>query len=156
MLTTTAVPSIKGDFPFVIDFAQSLYFHLEGKGILTGMSNPDQGPGFDEHVDEEWEIVHMDAAIKRLPPLEKVGRVNAWAGLYEMTPDAHPIIGPIPDIEGYFVITGFSGHGFMHGPGAGLLMSEIVLEDQTQSLDISALSFDRYLDRNLVDEYNVI
>ncbi len=98
----------------------------------------------------------MDTAIKRLPPLGNAGRVNAWAGLYEVTPDAHPIIGPIPDIEGYFVITGFSGHGFMHGPGAGLLLSEMVLEGKTQSLDISALSFDRYLDRNLVDEYNVI
>jgi sarcosine oxidase subunit beta len=156
MLTTTAVPSIKSDFPFVIDFAQSLYFHREGSGVLTGMSNPDQRPGFDERIDEEWEIVHMDAAIKRLPLLGNVGRVNAWAGLYEVTPDAHPIIGPISDIEGYFVITGFSGHGFMHGPGAGLLMSEMVLEGKTQSLDISALSFDRYIDRNLVDEYNVI
>ena len=156
MLTTTPLLEIENDFPFVIDFAQSLYFHLEGEGILTGMSNPAQEPGFDERVDEEWEAVHMDAAIKRLPPLGKVGRLNAWAGLYEVTPDAHPIIGPISEIDGYFVVTGFSGHGFMHGPGAGLLMSEMVLEGKARSLDISALGWNRFSDKKLVDEYNVI
>ena len=156
MLTTTPLLEIENDFPFVIDFAQSLYFHLEGEGILTGMSNPAQEPGFGERVDEEWEAVHMDAAIKRLPLLGKVGRLNAWAGLYEVTPDAHPIIGPISEIDGYFVVTGFSGHGFMHGPGAGLLMSEMVLEGKARSLDISALGWNRFSDKKLVDEYNVI
>ncbi|HRW49867.1 MAG TPA: FAD-dependent oxidoreductase, partial [Caldilinea sp.] len=120
MLTTTALPQVPPDFPFVIDFAQSLYFHREGDGLLTGQSNPEEPPGYDERVDRAWEMAHMEAAIRRLPLLAQAGRAAHWAGLYEVTPDAHPIIGGVPGLDGYFLVTGFSGHGFMHGPAAGL------------------------------------
>lgn len=156
MLTTTPIPEVPEDFPFIIDFAQSLYFHREGKGILTGMSNPAQEPGFDESIDLDWESIHMDAAIDRLPALAHAGRLSAWAGLYEVTPDAHPIISRIPELQGYFVVTGFSGHGFMHGPGAGLLLAEMILEGQAKSLDISVLDYQRFAEGRLIQEYNVI
>ena len=68
-LTTNAIPELPKDFPFVIDFAQSLYFHPEGPGLLTGMSNPLETPGYDQRVDPEWELVHLEAAINRLPLL---------------------------------------------------------------------------------------
>ena len=99
-LTTTPLPEISTDFPFVIDFAQSLYFHREGQGLLTGMSNPDEEPGFDQSVDPEWELTHMEAAAARLPILEKAGLVSRVAGLYEVTPDAHPIYGKTP-VDGF-------------------------------------------------------
>jgi len=156
MLTTTPLEEIPSDFPFIIDFAQSLYFHREGEGILTGMSNPDQEPGFDESIDLPWESVHMEAAITRLPILAQAGRVSAWAGLYEVTPDAHPIMGPVPDLQGYYVVTGFSGHGFMHGPAAGLLMAEMILDGRASSLDISMLDYQRFSEGRLIQEYNVI
>ena len=156
MLTTTPLEEIPSDFPFIIDFAQSLYFHREGEGILTGMSNPDQEPGFDESIDLPWESVHMEAAITRLPVLAQAGRVSAWAGLYEVTPDAHPIMGPVPDLQGYYVVTGFSGHGFMHGPAAGLLMAEMILDGRASSLDISMLDYQRFSEGRLIQEYNVI
>ncbi|MEJ2305494.1 MAG: FAD-dependent oxidoreductase, partial [Anaerolineales bacterium] len=73
MLTTTPLPEIPADFPFVIDFAQSLYFHREGEGLLTGMSNPDEELGFDQSVDPDWELVNLEAAIQRLPLLERAG-----------------------------------------------------------------------------------
>src|SRR4030042_3022422 len=106
-LTTNALPEIPNDFPFVIDFTQSLYFHPEGLGLLTGMSNPLETPGFDQNTDPEWELVHMEAAINRLPLLEHAGLVSRMAGLYEVTPDAHPIFGQTP-ADGYFLETGFS------------------------------------------------
>lgn len=155
MLTTTPLPSIPPDFPFVIDFAQSLYFHREGEGLLTGMSNPNEVPGFDQAVDSEWEIMHLDSATKRMPLLEKAGLLSHWAGLYENTPDAHPIIGKTP-IKGFYICAGFSGHGFMHGPITGKLMSEIILDGQASSLDISVLEFDRFESGRLIKEYNVI
>ncbi|HHY56947.1 MAG TPA: FAD-binding oxidoreductase [Chloroflexi bacterium] len=156
MLTTTALPEMPADFPFIIDFAQSLYFHREGAGLLTGQSNPHEQPGFDESVDLAWELTHMEAAIQRLPILARAGRAAHWAGLYEVTPDAHPIIDAIPALPGYYVITGFSGHGFMHGPGAGLLLSEIILDGKAHTLDISELSYSRFADAQHVREYNVI
>ena len=156
MLTTTPLPAIPASFPFVIDFAQSLYFHREGQGLLTGMSNPQQPPGFDESVDEAWEVVHLEAAIDRLPLLAQAGRAAHWAGLYEVTPDAHPIIGPVSQLEGYVVVTGFSGHGFMHGPIAGLLTAEIVLDGRASTLDISVLAAGRFQANQLLTEYNVV
>lgn len=156
MLTTTPLPSLDPDFPFVIDFAQSLYFHPEGDGLLTGMSNPHEEPGFDESVDEAWELVHMEKAIERLPLLERAGLQAHWAGLYEVTPDAHPIIGRVPHVDGYFVVTGFSGHGFMHGPVAGLLIAEMIVDGAPQTLDISVLDYARFEEKRLIQEYNVI
>ncbi len=156
MLTTTPLPELAPDFPFVIDFAQSLYFHREGEGLLTGMSNPDEPPGFDESVDPQWELVHLERAIERLPLLERAGLQAHWAGLYEVTPDAHPIIGAVPAVAGYYVITGFSGHGFMHGPGAGLLLAEIILGGAPRTLDISMLDLARFAEQRLIEEYNVV
>lgn len=155
MLTTTPLPDIPTDFPFVIDFARSLYFHREGEGLLTGMSNPHETPGFDQEIDPEWELKHLEAAIKRMPLLENAGLLSHWAGLYENTPDAHPVFGATP-VPGFYVCAGFSGHGFMHGPASGLIMSEIILDGKATSLDVSELGLDRFESGRLIREYNVI
>ena len=155
MLTTTPLPDIPTDFPFVIDFARSLYFHREGEGLLTGMSNPHENPGFDQEVDPEWELKHLEAAAKRMPLLENAGLLSHWAGLYENTPDAHPVFGATP-VPGFYVCAGFSGHGFMHGPASGLIMSEIILDGKATSLDVSELGLDRFESGRLIREYNVI
>lgn len=156
IMTTTPLPEIARDFPFVLDFAQSLYFHREGEGILTGQSNPHEQPGFSQEIDLDWELAHMEAAVARLPLLVEAGRLSHWAGLYEMTPDAHPILGGAPQVAGYYIVAGFSGHGFMHGPGAGLLLSEIILDGQATTLDISSLELSRFAEGRLIREYNVV
>ena len=154
-LTTTPLSEVPPDFPFVIDFAQSLYFHREGEGLLTGMSNNDEPIGFDQSVDREWELVHLEAAAKRMPLLERAGVASRWAGLYEVTPDAHPLLGPTP-VEGFYLVTGFSGHGFMHGPVCGLLMAELILEGRARTVDVSALSLQRFAGGKETREYNVV
>ena len=154
-LTTTPLPELPRDFPFVIDFAQALYFHPEGEGVLTGMSNPNEKPGFNQQVDPEWELVHMEAAMQRLPLLERAGVMSRVAGLYENTPDAHPIFGPT-EVEGFHVVAGFSGHGFMHGPVAGLLMAEILLDGRAHTVDVSMLDAARFREGRLIREYNVV
>jgi len=155
ILTTTPLPAVPSDFPFVIDFAQSLYFHREGGGLLTGMSNPHEAWGFDESVDEDWEATHMEAAVKRLPLLEQAGRVSHWAGLYEVTPDAHPIIGRTP-VDNFYVCAGFSGHGFMHGPVCGKLMMELIWGGRADTVDITALALERFGEGKEIQEYNVV
>jgi sarcosine oxidase subunit beta len=154
-LTTTPLPGLPRDFPFVIDFAQSLYFHREGEGVLTGMSNPDEAVGDDQSVDAAWELTHMEAAVRRLPLLERAGVASRCAGLYEVTPDAHPILGATP-IEGFYLLTGFSGHGFMHGPIGGKLLAERILTGRAQTLDIDGLAYTRFAGRPLIREYHVV
>jgi sarcosine oxidase subunit beta len=153
--TTGPMPDIPEDFPFVIDFAQSLYFHREGQGLLIGMSNPDEAPGFDQNIDPGWELVNVEAAAARLPLLEKSSLSSRLAGLYEVTPDAHPIYGKTP-LEGFYVCGGFSGHGFMHGPISGILMSEIILDGAASSVDISSLDLARFAEGRQIQEYNVV
>ena len=153
---TTPLPEIPPDFPFIIDFARSLYFHREGPAVLTGMSNPDEIVGFNQSVDPDWELTHLEAAIKRLPILEKAGIASRWAGLYENSPDAHPILGRIPEVEGFYCIGGFSGHGFQHGPACGLLLAEEILDGAAHTLDISPLDLARFHEGRVIVEYNVV
>lgn len=155
MFTTNPLKEVPADFPFVIDFAQSLYFHREGTGLLVGMSNSKEKPGFDQNVDEDFELVNLEAAVKRMPLLEKASRASHWAGLYEVTPDAHPIYGGT-DVKGFFLCTGFSGHGFMHGPISGKLMSEFILDGRFSSVDVSMLDLKRFEEGRLINEYNVV
>jgi len=155
MFTTSPLKEVPHDFPFVIDFAKSLYFHREGEGLLIGMSNQNEQPGFDQNVDEDFELINLDAAIERMPLLEKAQRASHWAGLYEVTPDAHPIYGKT-NVNGFYVCAGFSGHGFMHGPISGKLMSEYILDGKFSSVDVSMLDLKRFEEGRLIQEYNVV
>jgi len=156
IVVTTPIPGLPPDFPFVIFFHESLYFHPEGEGILTGKSNPDETPGYKLEVDPEWEMLHMDEAMSRLPVLEKAGLLSHWAGLYEVTPDAHPILGRVPTLEGFYLMAGFSGHGLMHGPVVGLLMAEEILDGRAHTVNIDSFRYDRFLKGELHPEYNVV
>lgn len=155
MMTTSSLPDIPQDFPMVIDFEKSLYFHPEGDGLLTGMSNPNQKPGYDQSVDEDWELINLEHSIARMPMLKNAALQSHWAGLYEVTPDAHPIFGKTP-IDGFYLVGGFSGHGFMHGPISGKLMAEIILEGQSKSVDVSLIDLARFDEMRPIREYNVI
>ncbi len=155
MFTTSPLKEIPDDFPFVIDFARSLYFHREGAGLLIGMSNQNELPGFDQNVDDDFELINLDAAIERMPVVEKAQRASHWAGLYEVTPDAHPIFGNT-SLNGFFICAGFSGHGFMHGPISGKLMSEFILDGKFSSVDVSMLDLKRFEEGRLIQEYNVV
>ena len=152
---TDAIPKLPEEFPFVIDFAQSLYFHREGSGLLTGMSNPNEKIGLDQSIDSEWELKHIESSIQRMPLLGNSGIQARQAGLYEMTPDGHPIIGPTP-VDGFYLLRGFSGHGFMQGPICGKLMAEIIIDGEATTVDIRMLDYNRFTEKHLIPEYNVI
>jgi sarcosine oxidase subunit beta len=153
---TGPIPGVRPDFPFVIDFSRSLYFHREGNGILTGMSNHDEPPGFDTRVDNEWRLHHVESAMQRLPLLADAEIAAEWAGLYEVTPDDQPILGRLPQVNGLIACAGFSGHGLMHGPAAGLLMAEEILDDAARTIDIDALRWSRFESGVGAGEYNVV
>ena len=110
----------------VIDFDTTFYFHREGAGLLFGMGDPDETPTFDTTV--QWDFLPqvIDVAVQRLPALADASISHAWAGLYEVTPDANPIIGPAAGVDGFFLINGFSGHGFQHSPAAGRILADVI------------------------------
>jgi sarcosine oxidase subunit beta len=153
---TGEIPDLRPDFPFVIDFSKSLYFHREGRGILTGKSKADQEAGFDTTVDEEWRLRHLEEAMERLPLLAEAEISAEWAGLYEVTPDDQPILGRLPQLDGLFSVAGFSGHGLMHGPAAGLLLAEEILDGRAHTVDIDPLRYARFATGAAVGEYNVV
>jgi sarcosine oxidase subunit beta len=120
------------------------------------MSNLNEPPSFHQQVDREWELVHFDAAMARMPLLAEAGVASRWAGLYEVSPDAHPILGRVEEVEGFYLINGFSGHGFMHGPACGLLLAEEILDGKAHSLDVSCLRLSRFREGKQITEYNVV
>ena len=140
----------------VIDFETTFYFHREGAGILFGMSDPDEPSSYNSTV--SWEFLEKvtRAALNRLPALADAGIAHAWAGLYEMTPDAMPIIGPAHEVEGLFIVAGFSGHGFQHSPAAGRVLAEMILTRDARDFDMTPFSFERFSRRSHECEANVV
>ncbi|HZQ11112.1 MAG TPA: FAD-binding oxidoreductase [Anaerolineae bacterium] len=153
---TDEIPEISRDHPFVIEFSTSLYFHPDTPGLLVGMSNHHEKPSESYAIDEEFHWETLERAIYRLPLLENARVVRQLAGLYEVTPDAHPIFGQSCDIPGFYICAGFSGHGFQHSPGAGKVMSEIILDGAPKTVDVSMLDLERFRDGRPVVEQNVV
>ena len=127
----------------VIDFETTFYFHREGAGILFGMGDPAEPSTFDTTV--RWDFLHevIEVAVKRLPALAEASISHAWAGLYEMSPDGNPIIGPVPDVQGLFLINGFSGHGFQHSPAAGRILADLIT-GRDPGVDLTQFAFERF------------
>jgi glycine/D-amino acid oxidase-like deaminating enzyme len=153
---TDALPALPRDHPFTIEFATSLYFHPEGAGVLVGMSNANEKPGETYAIDEEFHLSTLERACYRLPLLEQARVARQLAGLYEMTPDAHPILAHTRAVRGLYIAAGFSGHGFQHSPAAGKVMSEIVLDGAAQTIDVSMLDLERFAEGRLIQELNVV
>src|SRR5438105_3233070 len=95
------------------------------------------------------------STARRAPALAGAGIKTAWAGLYESTPDHQAILGPVPEVEGFWCAAGFSGHGFMQAPAAALSLAQLLL-DQHSEVDISPFAFTRFAKGSLVHERNVI
>jgi len=129
--------------PFTIDFGTTFYFHREGPGILLGMSDPDETPGFKLGRDDAW-LPRLGAAIeRRAPALATVGIATGWAGLYEVTPDHNGLIGVADGIDRFIYATGFSGHGFLMSPALGEVVRDLYLERQPFT-DITGLDARRF------------
>jgi sarcosine oxidase subunit beta len=139
--TSGTVPSNR---IMVIDFDTTFYFHREGAGVLFGMGDPDETPTFDMTV--RWDFLPrvVETATRRLPALQDAHVSHAWAGLYEVTPDANPLIGAVPGVDGFHVIAGFSGHGFQHSPAAGRILADVIA-GRDPGFDLSSFAPDRFL-----------
>lgn len=146
VMFTEPMPELPPVVPFTIDFTSSLYFHREGPGLLLGMSDPEQQPGFFLDTSDEW-LPRLGAAVEaRVPRLLDVGLSSGWAGLYEVTPDHNAIIGRADEPSNFFYATGFSGHGFLQAPAVGEVVRDLYL-GRDPFVDIRPLSAQRFVSK---------
>jgi sarcosine oxidase subunit beta len=145
-------------FPMVIDMSTGFHFRREGKGILLAWNDPEETPGFKTDFDATFVEKILTHAASRVPVLAEaeVNPRRAWAGLYEMTPDHHAIIGPAPNVEGLYFVNGFSGHGVMHSPASGKIAADLILKAQSDLIDVDQLSVRRFADGRLLEETAVL
>ncbi len=155
IFVTDPVPGLAHDFPLTVEMATSFYFHRESGGVLLGMADPSDGPGFDDSLNWDFLPTIVERALDRLPVLERANVKTGWAGFYEDTPDKHPILGRVETVPGLVCAAGFSGHGLMHAPAAGEAIAELIVDGRT-TLDISRLAYDRFQRGDLIREHNVI
>lgn len=145
-------------FPMVIDMSTGFHFRREGAGILLAWNDPEETPGFKTDFDPRFIEKVLTRAADRVPCLADaaVNPRRCWAGLYEMTPDHHGIIGPSPTVKGLYFANGFSGHGVMHSPASGHITSELILKGRSDMLDATLLSVERFATGKLLEKTAVL
>jgi sarcosine oxidase, subunit beta len=155
VLITEPISGLDPDLPFTIDFGTSLYFHREGPGLLMGMSDPDETPGFKLNRSDAWLPGLGRLLQRRAPALMSAGISGGWAGLYEVTPDHNALIGESAAVSRFLYATGFSGHGFLMGPAVGEVMRDLYL-GRPPGIDVGALSADRFEASLARPEHNIV
>ncbi|HEY3927048.1 MAG TPA: FAD-dependent oxidoreductase [Candidatus Koribacter sp.] len=144
--------------PMIIDMTNGFHFRPESLGFLLAWADPDEvtrdfntnfDPGFVEKV--------LTLAADRVPCFENlaINPKRGWAGLYEMSPDHHSILGPT-EVPGFYIATGFSGHGVMHAPATGKILSDLLLAGSTDLIDANILSLSRFAENRQIHETAVL
>jgi sarcosine oxidase subunit beta len=141
LLETSRLPELPDGLPMVVEAETGFHFRRRGDRLVVAMSDPEPRWTFDTTVDESLFGDRVDRLIQRYPPAEGATIETAWAGLYDMTPDAHPIVGRVAD--GVYAACGFSGHGFMQSPAVGRALAELIVHGES-SIDLSPYALERF------------
>ncbi|HEY0099929.1 MAG TPA: FAD-binding oxidoreductase [Pyrinomonadaceae bacterium] len=158
-----AAPVPEG-LPMVIDMSNGFHFRpeareLESPGVLLAWPDETETPGFKTDFDPLFTAKVLQRARERVPHLVHGATLNesrCRAGLYELTPDHHAIIGEAPGVCGLFLANGFSGHGVMHAPATGRILAELILDGRAELMDVSALGAERFAQGRLIEETSVL
>ncbi len=144
--------------PMIVDMSNGFHFRPEGLGFLLAWNDPEETPGYKTDFDPNFVEKILTRAASRVPMFENlaVNLKRAWAGLYEMTPDHHPVLGPVVGCPGLFLANGFSGHGVMHAPATGKILSDLILTGKCSLVDVSLLSLSRFAEGRLIEETAVL
>jgi sarcosine oxidase subunit beta len=158
LVPTEPFDEVSSRSPMVVDMSIGFHYRPEGRGLLLAWNDPEETPGFKLDFDHGFIEKVLTRGVQRLPCLEEaeVNPSRAWAGLYEMTPDHHPVLGPVKEVPGFFLANGFSGHGVMHSPATGRILTDLILRGQSDLMDTDLLGFDRFASEWLLHEAVVI
>ena len=140
LLQTTPL-EVPEDLPMVLEAETAFHFRRRGDTLVVAMVDPEPRWGFEERVDESLFDDRLARLHHRYPPAAGATIARAWAWLYDMTPDAHPILGKVA--AGVYAACGFSGHGFMQSPAVGRALAEEIL-GETPSLDLGPYRLERF------------
>src|SRR3974390_125917 len=159
LVPTEPFDGVSHEIPMVVDMTNGFHFRPESLGFLLAWNDPAETPGFKTDFDASFIEKILDRAADRVPCFENVA-VNpkrAWAGLYEVSPDHHCILGPVEDVPGFFCANGFSGHGAMHAPSTGKILADLITQGKTEVVtNVSALSPARFARGELLHETAVL
>jgi sarcosine oxidase subunit beta len=144
--------------PMIVDMSNGFHFRPESRGFLLAWNDPEETPGYKTEVDVAFIEKILTRAADRVPCFADlpVNPKRAWAGLYEMTPDHHPVLGEVPEAPGFFLANGFSGHGVMHAPATGKILSDLMLTGKTDLIDASLLNLSRFAQGRMIHETAVL
>ena len=141
LVETGPVEGLPRDLPLTIESESGFHFRRRGDALVLAMPEPtprwDGEQAVDERLVEDW----RDRIAHRYPAAAGVPVARAWAGLYDMTPDAHPIVGEVAD--GLYAACGFSGHGFMQAPAVGRIVADELLGDDP-GFDLAPYRLERF------------
>jgi sarcosine oxidase subunit beta len=140
-LLATSPLELDERLPMVVEEETGFHFRRRGERLVLAMSDATPRWGFATDVDESVFDDRLARLSHRCPPAADATIADAWAGLYDMTPDAHPIVGEIG--EGLYTACGFSGHGFMQSPAVGRALAEEIVIGRS-SLDLSPYALTRF------------
>ena len=141
LFETTPIAALAPTLPMVLESETGFHFRRYGESLRVAMHDPEPRWGFEQAVDESVLPDRLERLARRFPAAAGAEVARAWAGLYDMTPDAHPIIGFVAD--GVYAACGFSGHGFMQSPAVGRAVTEELLDGEAE-LDLSPYRLERF------------
>lgn len=163
LVITEPFEPLPSPLPMVIDMSNGFHFRREppaalSSGVLMAWPAPDETEGFKTDFDPAFIEQILERARERVPCLADVvvDRGRCRAGLYEVTPDHHAIIGAAPGVPGLYLANGFSGHGVMHSPATGRMISEMITEGGSRSIDAAPLRAERFIEGRLLEETAVL
>jgi sarcosine oxidase subunit beta len=158
LVPTEPFPGLPDHLPMIIDMSTGWHFRQEGLGLLMSWPDAEQKPGFKMDFDPAFIEKILTHAADRVPSFADlaVNPRRCWAGLYSMSPDHHSILGPAPGARGLFFANGFSGHGVMHSPATGRILSDLILHGKTDVVDADTLNVRRFGEGRAIEETAIL
>jgi sarcosine oxidase, subunit beta len=158
ILVSGPCTTLPREIPMTIDADTGVLIRREGERVLIAHSPPDEPPGYDMSYDPVFVERIAEPLSARFPTVADAGidHRRSWAGLYEVSPDHHAILGTVAAVPGFILANGFSGHGVMHSPATGRCIAELIVGGRSSTVDIAPLSLDRFARGAAIDESMVL